>query len=439
MIQVSPLQSQNVHRLRSRAIDAPAASGARVLGADELLLGRASAGNAVTLHVSAGETLEALLKSIREAKSSFYIETFIWKDDEAGREIAHALVERKREADALGEPFDAKVLIDSVGMREQLDDGFFHKLAGGSFKNIRKILEDGGVEVQVFNSKIVSLQGGGVPITHRKLYIADGERFMTGGRNIGDEYLKPTFGPDGENAWHDLAYTVEGTEAATITRRFFENWVKAGGKAPESLPTPVPAAGGSAKIRTIVTDPSKDLYEIQQVHSKAIASARREIVVMTPYLTDDRQVEDLIKAKKKNPDLDIRVMLPAAKEGGFLNLFALLHMETAKQLLDAGIEVRLYEGEMVSGELVPRYMHLKAMMIDGKMLSLGSANGDTRTFKKNYELNTLIEDPETVAEFQRRVVDPDWASSRPLTQKDVKLPFFKRILARVLEWLDFLV
>ncbi|MNT49497.1 Cardiolipin synthase [compost metagenome] len=113
-------------------------------------------------------------------------------------------------------------------------------------------------------------------------------------------------------------------------------------------------------------------------------------------------------------------------------------METARQLLDAGIEVRQYQGEHVDGTLVPRYLHLKAMLIDGQVLSLGSANGDARTFKDNYELNTLIEDPATVADFQRRVVDPDWAIAQPLTRESIRLPFFKRMLAKFLEWVDFL-
>lgn len=398
---------------------------------DRLALSTPTTHNSVELHVRPEATMDALLAQIRGAKHSFLIETFIWKDDDAGREVARALVERKRQAAARGEVFEARVLIDACGLRDQPK--------GGSFQHLRELMEAAGVEVEVFNRGYVSLAAMGVPITHRKLYIADGASFMTGGRNLADEYLKPTFGPTATPSWHDLAYTIRGPEAARITRLFYDHWTQAGGTAPATLPAPVAAPGGQARVHLIETDPVRHDQGVRQAHDALIRSARQEIVAIYPYFTDDHLVEQLIAAKRARPELAVRVILPGGSEGGLMNFFPYLHAETARQLLAAGIEVRSWNGRNEAGQFVERWSHLKGLMIDGQTLSIGSANGDARTFDANYELNTVIEDPATLEAFRRQVVDPDWAAARPITQAELDArPWYRKLWARVLEWFDFL-
>lgn len=412
-----------------RTLGAPAAQ-TPSLGRDQLDLGAATTHNSVKLLLSPEETNQALLDSIRNAKQSYLIETFIWHDDESGRLAAQALADRKRQATMRGEPFEAKVLIDSSGMRDQPK--------GGSFKNIQAILEAAGVEVKVFNPTYVSLEAMGVPITHRKLYISDAQSFISGGRNIADEYLEPTFGPDHAASWHDLAYSVTGDEAARETRLFYDHWVQSGGKAPASLPAPVPSTG-HARIQVAQTDPRKHLDGLRQAQDALIKSARSEIVAIYPYLTDDHMIDQLIAAKKANPALHVRVMMPSGSEGGLMNVFPYLHDVTAQQLMEAGIEVRWYAGDTENGQLVSRWSHLKGLMIDDKVLSIGSANADARSFTSNYELNTIIEDPATLQDFKQRVVEPDWAAGQIKSLDEIKhQPWYKKLFAKILEWFDFL-
>ncbi|MNX06338.1 Major cardiolipin synthase ClsA [compost metagenome] len=425
---------------------------------DRLLLGAATTRNAISYHLSPEESRVALLDAIRSAKNSFHIETFIWHNDEAGNEIVDALAAKKREAAREGREFDAKVLIDSIGLRGGSN--------GAKDSKIVDKLEAAGIEVRIFNSRFVSLEALGVPITHRKLYIADGEKFITGGRNIGNEYLKPTFeGSQGEEAsWHDLLYTVDGDEAARVQREFYQNWSMAGGEVPEILPEAKPHATGAARVLSIVTNPHADVFSIRQAHSKAIANAQREIVAIFPYFSDDKLIADLISAKEKNaerratlaakarnpqereaflrqvPELSIKVLLPGKQEAGSGGLlYPQLNMETARQLLEAGIEVRLYEGKEIDGQQVQQFSHFKGMAIDGKLLSLGSANADARTYGSNHELNTLIADEKAVKEFYAKVVEPDWRSARPVTLDELgQTPWYQRTWRKVLEALDFL-
>ncbi len=391
--------------------------------------------NKVTFHVNAAESHQAMIDSIRTSEKSFFIETFIWHNDEAGNEIIQALGERIKRAKAEGNTFDAKVLIDWFGLRQGT--------GGATDTEIVNKLRAAGVDVLEFARGYLD-EGKLIPITHRKFYIKDGTSFMTGGRNIGDEYGKATFkNPKGvvEPAWHDLLYTVEGDETGRIIDEFFRNWKRAGGAVPAVKPEIRPHATGRTKIESFITDPHEKIRTLAKAHYDLVANAEREIIVMYPYLSDDKFVAALIKAKKKNPALSVKIILPANKEasaeGG---IYSLLNKESARQLMKVGAEVRMNAGGVLDGKAVNRFSHFKGFVVDRKIVSVGSANGDARTFKNNHELNTVIADAATAADFLRQVADKDWAHSTPLTLADLKADtLWVRIKQKALEILDFLL
>lgn len=406
------------------------------LGVERLALSQPTFHNKVTLHVTPDESREAILRSIRESKQAYWLEIFIWHNDESGREIAQALVDRKKLADEQGEPFDMKVLIDWSGLRDATNPT--------KDTEIVKFLRDNGVEVREFNKGSVDPTAyGATPITHRKLFIQDGTKYLSGGRNIGDEYLKPTFfnpGTGTEKAWHDLMFTVEGDETARIQREFLKNWVKAGGKVPASIPQAVPAKGGSSWVQSVVTDPHAKKTELRETQLKLIRYATSEIRIVYPYFSDDAMIRELILAKKRNPALKIKVMMPGKGERGIPGfLYGNLNMETARQLLEAGIEVRFLSNFKVGNEQVESFSHFKAMVVDGKVLSIGSANGDARTLSQNHELNSIIYDKAAAKKFVDEQLEPDWKTAKPVTLSQIEaLPFWKKWLFKVLEAVDFL-
>ena len=403
--------------------------------AEQAVLKNPTLRNKVTFHVNAAESHKAMVDSIRTAEKSFYIETFIWHNDDAGNEIVQALADRIKRAKNEGKAFDAKVLIDWFGLRQGT--------GGASDVQIVEKLRAAGVETLEFARGYID-EAKLIPITHRKFYIKDGSSFMTGGRNIGDEYGKALFtNPKGvvEPAWHDLLYTVEGEETGRIIDEFFRNWTRAGGAVPAVKPEIRPHLTGRTKIESFITDPHEKIRTLAKAHYDLVANAEREIIVMYPYLSDDKFVASLIKAKKKNPKLDIKIILPANKEasaeGG---VYSLLNKESARQLMAVGAEVRMNAGGVLDGKAVNRFSHFKGFVVDRKIVSVGSANGDARTFKNNHELNTIIADTATAADFLRQVADKDWANSKPLTQADLKADtLWTRFKQKALELLDFLL
>lgn len=236
--------------------------------------------------------------------------------------------------------------------------------------------------------------------------------------------------------WHDLLYTVAGEETGRLREAFFKNWERAGGKRPADPAPVVPDPVGQVAMETITTDPQARAYGLREAHERLMRHAEREIVAIYPYFSDDRLIESMIEAKRRNPALSVKVLLPGVRQKGKQGLmYEVLNEESAMQLLKAGAEVRLFDG---AGS--DRFSHFKGLAIDGEILSLGSANADARTYKNNHELNTLIEDVETARDFYRQVISPDWASARPVTRAELaQAGLTRRVARKVLEFFDFLL
>lgn len=362
--------------------------------AEATIFDHPTTGNAVTFHVTAAESQQALLDSIKNAKSSFAIETFEWHDDRAGNAVVNALAARIRAARARGKRFDVRVIIDGTGMKDRPGD-----------RAIVDKLRAIGVDARVYN-----LPNG--TLTHRKLYIQDGDQFITGGRNIGDEYLNRTYiGNDGQrhNGWHDLMLTVEGSETERILASFYQDWALVGGTVPDHVPATHPSETGATMVQSFGTDPDRNIYSIRRAHNAMIAGAQYEIVLEVPYLSDTEMLNNLIAAKQRRPGLSIKVIIPGVPEGSMEGaVMDIVDRQSAARLQAAGIDVRVFNGGHENGKALRRFSHLKALVVDRQIVSVGSANADARTFQSNHELNTVISDPNVAADLMNKVLLPDW-------------------------------
>jgi cardiolipin synthase len=90
--------------------------------------------------------------------------------------------------------------------------------------------------------------------------------------------------------------------------------------------------------------------------------------------------------------------------------------------------VRIFEYE-------PSMIHSKTMIVDGAIAFVGSANLDVRSFRLNFEVGALVEEPKFAQELEQRFVR-DLAHSPEITLQDLeRTPFRTRArwgLARLL-------
>jgi cardiolipin synthase len=361
--------------------------------------------NSVRLHQGGEAAHDAMFRIIAEAQQSLYVEMFIFRDDPTGREVADALIKRKREG------VDVRVRLDSLGIEY-----------GKTDYRILNRLRDGGVTVQINNPWYVSPFGFNV--THRKLFIADGFRVLTGGVNIGDDY---------RYHYEDLMIEVWGAAARQIAGTFAASW---GGDLLARWQTPptedvqnvsvtsLVVPWGDEPIQVALTAPDMPMgKEIRRAYLTAINGAKQQLDVAFPYLWDDSLIDALLKACRRG--VNVRVLLP---DWSSYDIFHLLNLASAKELAEAGAQVATYSG---------RFMHLKYLAIDDTWTSIGSANGDTRSLVENLELNLFFHRESTAKALRNSVFEPLWGVAQRATQPTAfTVPWERQWLVPLLEGLD---
>lgn len=360
--------------------------------------------NHANFHLGGEASHAAIFRLISEARESLYVEMFIFRDDPTGREVADALIERRRQG------LDVRVRLDSLGIEYGKTD----------FRILSR-LKEGGVSVQINNPWYLS--PAGFNVTHRKLFIADAYRVLTGGVNIGDDY---------RYHYEDVMIEVWGAAARQIAGTFAQSW---GGDLYARLPAESPddmlsaalsmptVPWGDEPIQVAVTEPGAPRgKEIRRAYLAAINGARKRLDLAFPYLWDDAMIDAIARACRRG--VEVRILLP---DWSSHDIFHLLNLSNAKELADLGARISCY------GD---RFMHLKYLAIDDAWASLGSANGDTRSLVENYELNLFFHRPTTVEAIRRTVFDRLWSSAKPTRQADFHVPSGRAWLIPLLESLD---
>jgi cardiolipin synthase len=233
--------------------------------------------------------------------------------------------------------------------------------------------------------------------THRKSLIVDGDVAFIGGMGVADHWGGAT--PDGP-MWRDTQIEVRGPAAIYVESAFNENWIETGGVVEPDLLTHAEAAGDARSI-VVWSSPEGGTNGLKLLYLFAIASARQTIDVQSPYLiTDESTMWSLAEARRRG----VRVRM--LTEGDITDAKPVKFASRALygDLMSMGIQVYEYQ---------PAMMHVKAMVVDGVLSVVGSANFDNRSLELNDELN--------IALFDRRVAARLTASFEQDLQQSTRL------------------
>jgi cardiolipin synthase len=383
-------------KLSARAEDMAIA--ARIDAALDVVAPRPQVGNAIQLLVDGQEGYDAVEKAINEAKKSVWFETFIWHNDASGQRFAKLLAARKDAG------LDVRVVVDPLGTINRKGD-----------RDVLRVMLDHGVPVRFYRQRVLGSLNN---VTHRKLYLMDGDRGFTGGMNLGDEYAFK---------WHDLLVDVKGPTARDMHRVFTEDWNVSGDAdlGPAAVPVAV-AAKGDVRARTLETDLNVSTggeREIGASKLAAIKTARKSIRVAQLFLSDDAFIESLEKASKRG--VDVKVLIARENDQAIFREFNKYY---GGKMRKAGIQVRFYE---------QRFSHVKYVSVDGAWILLGSANADTRSYAMNQEMSLGISDPDFTQECDSRVFDPDFATARVPSDPELKVSWVKMPLVKLADWLSY--
>jgi cardiolipin synthase len=334
-------------------------------------------GNSVQLLVDGQETFDSIEEGIRSAEEYVLFQFFIVKDDDLGRRIQQALIERARAG------VRVYFLYDEVGS---------HSLP----RRYKDELREAGVEVFNFHTRQGPSNRFQINFrNHRKIVVVDGRAAWIGGHNVGDEYLGK--GPLGY--WRDTHVRIDGPAAVAAQLSFVEDWNWATGELPEVDWVPDPAPDGSdVPVLILPTGPADDFESAALMFTHAINTATERIWIASPYFVPDEGIMSALQLAALR-GVDVRILIPDVADHKMVYLAAFTYFDEARE---AGVQFYKYTGG---------FLHQKAMLIDEMAAAVGTANFDNRSFRLNFEITAIVGDPDFVDEVDR-MFESDFAQSR---------------------------
>lgn len=316
--------------------------------------------NQYALYYDGQSFFDKLLKDIKNAKQTIYMEFFIWRSDELGERIKEALVKKANEG------VNVKLIFDSFGS--------FCRI---SYK-YRKELKAANIEYKYFLDVFQPISG----ITrfnyrnHRKVIVIDNCISYTGGMNVGIEYIT---GGKRFDSWRDTQIRFIGETSELLQNLFLTDWINSGGKeVPNNTTLPKCEIDlNKLPVQVAVSGPDSSWNAIKLTLFNLIANANESIYIQSPYLIPDQGIIEALQAAALS-GVEVHFMMTGVPDKRIAFWAAETYID---DLLKAGIHVYQYTAG---------FFHSKTAIIDERICSVGTTNLDVRSFKLNYEVNTII-------------------------------------------------
>jgi cardiolipin synthase A/B len=337
------------------------------------------------------EKFEYLIADLENARKSIHMEYFIFRDDEIGSRIISILERKAREGVVV------RLLVDGAGSRPTLSGKGRRRLRKGPIE-FRNFLDPANlVSAWLINYSM-----------HRKIVIIDGSIAYTGGMNIGMEYIdgKPRF-----SSWRDthLRFTRGGV-VVLLESIFIADWMNSGGdvEAFEKYPEyeEIEEVGDSMlfPVQILSSGPDSKWYSIHKLYLTMISNANRKVLIQSPYFVPDESIAAAIETAALT-GVEVALMMTGRPDK--LIPFWVAHT-FFEPLLKAGVRIFLYEAG---------FFHVKALIIDDLVVTVGSCNMDQRSFFLDYELNAVVYDQRTAIEMAEQF-ERDLECCREVTLAD---------------------
>jgi cardiolipin synthase A/B len=329
------------------------------------------------LLIDADEFWPAAAADIARARERVYVQALTFEADTAGGGLARALLDSPAP--------DKRVLVDHHSRHIVSDKLWYHP----------KYFFDSALhaEVRATREMVREFDRRGVgfryinPIgpflvrlpmrNHKKLIAVDDHVAYIGGINFGDHNF----------SWHDMMLRIEDPEvSAFLTEDFRWTWGGRDHGTSRSFP--------GLELHVL----SGQWNELQfGVVLDLIASARHTLYVQSPYLAPPFS-EELVRASRRG--VKVRIVTPST------NNWKLCQDHILWKAAGSSLELLYYTGRMT---------HMKAMLVDGQTLVMGSANFELWSYHFQQEYLAVVTDPVIVGQFAERVAKADLARCVPCT------------------------
>ena len=400
------------------------------------------------LFATGSDALALRVQMADSAQRTLDVQYFIFKDDTSGRLLMSSLLRAAQRG---------------VRVRILIDDN----VARGQDDRVGALAAHPNIDVRLYNpfyyrGTVGLFRYAEFALTasrlnyrmHNKLYIADNEIAVVGGRNVGDEY----FDSGDELQFGDYDVFAMGPITRDLSKSFDAYWNSALAVPVRSLLGNLPTAEqlqqkeaelaanlakaeGSAEVKAIrsgnplastlngdggvawakaqVVADSPDKAGVENGDTigallrrrllEATADVKAELLIVSPYFVPGEKGMQLLRSLRER-NVRVRVLtnsllstdVPAVHAG---------YRRYRLPLLEEGVD--LYEVKPLPGKPLPRAglkepssgqfsLHAKAFVFDRKRIFIGSANFDPRSLNLNTEIGLMIDSPELARQVVAR-------------------------------------
>jgi len=217
---------------------------------------------------------------------------------------------------------------------------------------------------------------------HRKIVVIDDTVAYTGSFNLVD----PRFFKQGAGVgeWVDAMVRLEGPGVLALNALFRWDWEVETGRdlnfdeKGDSFSVRRP---GETDVQLIPSGPGSTGSNVYQPLLMSIYSARREIVVTTPYFVPDEAVSTaLLTAAERG--VKVTVIIPERNDSRLVHYTCRSYFD---DMLAAGIRIYGFGGGL---------LHTKSVVIDRQLALFGSVNLDVRSFWLDFEVTLGVYNPD---------------------------------------------
>ena len=390
------------------------------------------------------DALALRVSLIREARCRIDLQTFLWKDDAAGRLCAYEIMEAARRGVAVrllidGWASDGALFPEIVTLEPRIRARFYNP---PTFPPPFSALAQAVNVVADFERMNHRM--------HNKIFVVDDSIAIVGGRNYEDTY----FDNSAEMNFRDREVLITGPTVQKLSASFHIYWThdlsrellvpesaprtdtdgrfRSGRAVDDELCRPLAlrldqqlskSAGLKCQVRglrplrhvEVIADPPGPYYGTtlsQQALLELFRSATTELILQTPYfILDNSTFATLQELRRRAPSLRIIVSTNSLASTDNVVAYSLGARDYSQLLRELAVEIFEYRpfpdrsqtSIDASASYPRRCLHAKTFVIDQKIAIVGSANIDPRSAALNSETCVLVDDPSFVHALKREI------------------------------------
>ncbi|MGL4735442.1 MAG: cardiolipin synthase [Enterovibrio sp.] len=326
----------------------------------------AISGNQLTLHDSADKILTQITEQIESAQLSVSMVFYIWQPGGKADAVAQAVCQAAQRG------VQVRILLDWAGSKLFFQSHWPQKMRESGVTLVGALAVS---PMRMFFRRLDLRQ-------HRKLIIVDEKVAYTGSMNMVD----PSFFKQdaGIGPWVDIVVEVRGCAVAQLVGIFSWDWeVETGVRSLPSAPQHFPPDSAPQLDQYVVqvapSGPSLPDGLIQQILLLSIHSAKKKLIITTPYLVPSETLLHALQTTAQR-GVEVSVVIPAKNDNVMVEWASRSFFE---DLLHAGVKIYQFNHGL---------LHTKSVMVDDTFCLIGTVNLDMRSLWLNFELTLCVDD-----------------------------------------------